>query len=393
MATAHTTRPIVVARSIRGFADGFVSVLLAQYLAHLGFTGAQIGAIVTGTLLGSAALTLFTGLRWGHLDPRRVLLGACVLMAATGFGFATVTRFWPLLVVAVIGTLNPSAGDVSVFLPVEQAAIADRTGEPDRPRRFAWFNLAGGFGAALGALASPIPSWLARRNDWNVTAVERHAFVIYVIAALAAAITYRTMQPARHARPALRAPLQASRGIVVRLSLLFSLDSAGGGFAIHAIIVLYLHQRFDLDARAIGMTLFVTSLLASGSQLLAPRVATRIGLVRTMVFTHLPANVFLVLAGIVPTAPLAIGCLMVRASVSSMDIPVRQALVMRVVTEPERAAAASVTNVPRSLAAATTPALAGWMLDHSTFGWPLVIAGMMKISYDFLLLAQPLDRD
>ncbi len=393
MTSATTTRPIVVARSIRGFADGFVSALLAQYLNHLGFSGTQIGAIVTGTLLGSAALTLLTGLRWGHLDPRRVLLGACVLMAATGFGFATVTRFWPLLVVAVIGTLNPSAGDVSVFLPVEQAAIADRTVEADRPQRFAWFNLAGGFGAALGALASPLPSWLARRNDWDVTTTERAAFVVYVVAALGAAIAYRSMVAARHSASGPQAPLRESRGIVVRLALLFSLDSAGGGFAIHAILVLYLHRRFDLDAGAIGTTLFAMSLLASGSQLFAPRVAARIGLVRTMVFTHLPANVFLVLAGLAPSAILAVTCLLLRASVSSMDIPVRQALVMRVVTPAERAAAASVTNVPRSLAAATTPALAGWLLDRSVIGWPLVIAGVMKIAYDFLLLAQPLDRD
>jgi MFS family permease len=392
MSGTATTRPIIVARAIRGVADGFVSALLAQYLDHLGFSGVQIGAIVTGTLLGSAALTLITGLRWGHLDPRRLLLGSCILMAATGFGFATISRFWPLLVVAVIGTLNPSAGDVSLFLPVEQAAIADRTDEASRPRRFALYNLAGGFGAAAGALASSLPSTLAEHNGWDVTAAERTSFVVYLVAALAAAVAYRGMAAARHAAPPQRVPLRESRPIVLRLAALFSLDSAGGGLAIHAILVLYLARRFDLDAAAIGLTLSATSLLASFSQLASARVAERIGLVRTMVFTHLPANVFLVLAGIAPNAGLAVTFLLLRSSLSSMDIPARQALVMRLVTPLERAAAASVTNVPRSLATAATPALAGWMLDRSSFGWPLIAAGIAKITYDLLLLTQPLDR-
>lgn len=387
------TRPIIVARAIRGSADGFVSVLLAQYLTHLGFDGLQVGAIVTGTLLGSAALTLYTGLRWGHLDPRRILLGACALMAATGIGFATVTRFWPLLAVAVLGTLNPSAGDVSVFLPVEQAAIADRTDERTRPHRFAIYNLAGGFGAAAGALLSPLPQWLARRNDWDIARTERLAFGAYVLVAIVAAIVYRRLAPATHQQPTRPRPIRESRTIVLRLAALFSLDSAAGGFVIQAILVLYLDRRFDLDPATMGLTLAATSLLSSFSQLIAARLAVRIGLVRTMVFTHLPANVFLVLAGIAPTAPLAITCLLLRASMQSMDIPARQALVMRLVPPEERAAAASITNVPRSLASATTPALAGFLLDRSVYGWPLVIGGLGKIAYDLLLLRAPLDRD
>lgn len=398
MPDARATRPIIVARAIRGIADGFVSALLAQYLGHLGFSGVEIGAIVTGTLLGSAALTLYTGLRWGHLDSRRVLLGACVLMSATGLGFATVTRFWPLLAVSVIGTLNPSAGDVSLFLPVEQAAIADRADPRDRPHRFAIYNLAGGFGAAFGALLSPLPSWAADRFDWDRAATERTAFAVYVAAALAAAFAYRRLAPdAETSGPTdgtnPRRGLQTSRAIVIRLAALFSLDSAGGGLAIHAILVLYLTQRFDLHAGMIAVTLSAASLLSSLSQLVSARLASRIGLVRTMVFTHLPANVFLVIAGLAPNAGLAITFLLLRASMSAMDIPARQALVMRLVPPEERAAAASVTNVPRSLATAATPALAGLMLDHSDFGWPLIAAGIAKIAYDLLLLAQPLDRD
>lgn len=377
---------ILTARATRGVADGFVSALLAQYLHHLGYSGAQIGAIVTGTLLGSAALTLWTGLRWSHHDPRRLLLGATVLMGATGIGFAAIDRFWPLLLVAVIGTLNPSAGDVSLFLPIEQAAIADRVEEHSLPKRFAWYNLAGGFGGALGALASPLPSYLARRYGWDVAGTERLSFAVYAVAALGAALAYRTMAPAARRAAASRVPLRQSRSIVLKLAALFSLDSAAGGFAINAILVLYLSRRFDLDAKAIGATLSVTTLFSAFSQLLAARLAQKIGLIQTMVFTHIPANIFLALAGIVPSAGWAVAFLIARSLLSSMDIPARQSLVMRVVTPEERPAAASVTNAPRSLATAATPFLAGWMLDHSMVGWPLLIAGVVKIVYDLSLL-------
>jgi MFS family permease len=387
------TRPLIAARAVRGVADGFVSALLAQYLKHRGYSNIEVGAIITGTLLGSAALTLYTGLRWGHHQPRRILLWASLLMFATGMGFLTVTWFWPLLVVAVIGTLNPSAGDVSVFLPVEQSAIADLTDTEMRPKRFAVYNVAGGLGGAAGALASPIPGLAARHFGWDRATTEQWSFVVYLAAAVVAALLYRSMVTTDHPVPARRQPLVASRAIVYRLSGLFSLDAAAGGFVLHALLVLYLHQRFGLGSGGIGLVLSGTILLSAGSQLLAPKVARRIGLVRTMAFTHIPASVFLILAGLAPNAGLAIAMLMLRAPLSSMDVPARQALVMRLVPPEERAAAASVTNVPRSLASALTPALAGLMLQHSSFGWPLIIAGVGKITYDLALLAQPIDRD
>jgi predicted MFS family arabinose efflux permease len=190
-----------------------------------------------------------------------------------------------------------------------------------------------------------------------------------------------------------RRGLHKSRAIVFRLSALFSLDSAGGGFAVTSLLVLYLDVRFGLSPAAMGATFAAAGVLTAFSQFMSSRLAARIGLVRTMVFTHLPANVFLILAGIVPSAGLAVFFLLARAALSQMDVPARQALVMRVVEPDERAAAASVTNVPRSLAAALTPALAGFMLGKTSFGWPLIIGGVMKAVYDLLLLAQPLDRD
>jgi MFS family permease len=382
----------VVARTVRAFADGFASILLARYLLHLGFDGFEIGVVITATLLGSAALTLVAGIRLARHGARAVLLGSCALMAATGVGFSTVTQFLPLVVVGFVGTLNPSGGDVSLFLPTEQAVLADLTDTEERPHRFAVYNLAAAFAAAAGALASAVPDRLAESMGWSVVRTERLSFLLYVVTAAMAAAVYSGMRDVL-AGAAPRRGLHRSRSIVIKLAGLFALDSAGGGMAVQSLLVLYLHIRFDLDPTVTGATFAAAGVLTAFSQLASSRLAKRIGLVRTMVFTHLPANALLILAGIVPSAPLAVAFLLARAALSQMDVPARQALVMRLVDPDERAAAASFTNVPRSLATALTPALAGYLLDHSSFGWPLVIAGLLKATYDLLLLAQPLDRD
>jgi MFS family permease len=386
------TRGLIAARALRGFADGFASVLLARYLVALGFSGTEVGVIVTATLLGSALLTLIAGFRLSRFGARHVLLVACALMAATGVGFGTVTWFWALVVVGFVGTLNPSGGDVSLFLPTEQAAIAHLTETADRPHVFGVYNLAGALAGAVGALASALPSRIASAGGWNVLRVERLSFLVYVVTALAASTVYARMR-ASLPGPSMQTGLHRSRRVVFKLSALFAIDSAGGGFALQSLLVLYLFLRFDLSPAATGATLAATSALAAFSQLASAPIARRIGLVRTMVFTHLPANACLIAAGLVPDAGAAIALLLVRSALSQMDVPARQALVMRLVDPDERAAAASITNVPRSLGAAATPALAGFLLDTSHIGWPLVIGGAMKALYDVLLLAQPLDRD
>ena len=374
-------------RGIRGFADGFVSVLLAGYLTALGFSPIKVGAIVTGTLIGSAILTLMLGLSAHRLPIRTLLLAACGLMAATGVGFATVTWFWPLFVIAVVGTLNPSSGDVSVFLPTEQAFLADQVDAADRPRVYARYNLTAIWASAIGALLSALPEVLARHYDWDIASTYRAAFTVYIAAALAIALIYRGLPRAEaDMAPIARKPLRTSRRIVLELAALFSLDAAGSGFVVTSLLVLWLHLRFDLSAATTGEVFFVAALLAASSQMLAPRLAKRFGLIRTMVFTHIPANGLLILAAFAPNGAIAIGLLLARALFAQMDVPARQAFVMAVVPSDERAAAASVTNVPRSLASATTPLLAGVLLSHSSFGWPLVIAGTMKAAYDVALL-------
>jgi MFS family permease len=392
--TAGPVRGVVAARLLRGFADGFVSVLLASYLSGLGFSPFQVGAVVTGTLVGSAAVTLGVGLLLAGRSHRTVLLAATVLMGLTGLAFAAADGFWVVLAVAVVGTLNPTAGDVSLFLPLEQAYLADRVGAAERPRVYARYNLAGSIAGAVGALVSGAPERLADATGWDLTSAQRLGFVGYSLVALAIALLYRSLPRTEPAPPAAApaAPAERSkprrrpRRIVLELAALFCLDSAGGGLVATSLLVLWLHLRFDLDTATTGAVFFAAGLLTGLSQLLAAPLARRIGLIRTMAFTHLPANVALAAAAFAPSAGVAVALLLVRSTLSQMDVPARQAFVMAVVPPEERAAAASVTNVPRSLASATTPLLAGALLARSTFGWPLLLAGLTKATYDVLLL-------
>jgi MFS family permease len=380
---------LVATRGGRGFADGIASVLLASYLSRLGFSPLQIGAIVTATLLGSAALMLAIGLA-GHRWPRRaVLLGASALMFATGVGFFAATRFWPLLVIAFVGTLNPSSGDVTLFLPTEQAVLAEAVAPQERTAIFAWYNLAGALAGALGSLASGGPAQLARALDLEAAQVERLGFLLYALFGALSAVVYRKLSPAvEPPASADAAPLAQSRKVVLQLSALFSLDAFGGGFVVQSLLALWLFRRFALSVSTAAAIFFAVNLLAAISQLVSSRLAARIGHVRTMVFTHLPSSVFLILAGVMPTLPLAVLFLLLRSALSSMDVPARQAYVMSMVPREERAAAASVTNVPRSLASAVAPLLAGALLDRTSFGWPLICAGVLKASYDLLLFGQ-----
>ncbi len=388
-ATADSRR-LLVTRALRGFADGAVSVLLPSYLLTLGFSSAQVGAVIFGTLLGSAILTLGVGLASNRIGHKRMLLAACALMLATGLGFSWARSFWLLFIVAVVGTLNPSSGDVSLFLPLEQSALAETVESTDLTALFAVYFVAGAMAGALGALASGLPMTLAPRFGWNPGTAQRSGFIVYSGIAMLAAIIYSRLTPGVQAGPALAGarPLAHSRTIVLKLSALFSIDSFGGGFVVQSLLALWLFRRFNLSVAAAGSFFFVAGIFGALSQFLSSSLAARFGRINTMVYTHLPATAFLILAALMPTAHLAIACLLGRALLSSMDVPARQSYVMAMVPAEERAAAASVTNVPRSLASAFAPLPAGVMLDYSLFGWPLVCGGLLKVLYDLLLLMQ-----
>ena len=377
--------PLLAARALRAFTDGYVAVLLPAYLLALGLDVWTVGLLSTATLLGSALATLAVG-AWGHLfSSRRLLLAAALLMTATGVGFAGVSTFWPLLLVAFAGTLNPSSGDVSVFLPLEHARLAEVAQGDARTSLFARYSLTGALFAALGALAAAVPDGLAAFGVDHLVAL-RAMFVLYAVAGLSVWLLYlRLPLPLRHELPAPPAPLHASRGIVLRLAALFSLDAFAGGLVVNSLLALWLLQRFGLSLAAAGAFFFWAGLLTAASQLVAPLLARRIGLLNTMVFTHIPASMCLILAALAPSLPLVLGLLLLRAALSQMDVPTRSAYVMAVVTPPERAAAASFTAVPRSLASALSPSLGGALFAAGWMAAPLVACGLLKITYDLAL--------
>ena len=372
-------RLVLAAKGIRAFGDGLLSLILPLYLLQLGFDALQVGIIATATLLGSGALTLAVGLHAHRFTDRALLLAAAALMAGTGLGFASLASFWPLLLVAIVGTLNPSSGDVSVFLPLEHAVLSRAATDKDRTAVFAAYSLTGALAGACGALASGLPSLL----DLPLQAM----FVLYAVLAAISALVYRRLPRAHAAQPKTPAALGPSRVRVYTLAALFSIDAFGGGLVVQSLLALWLYQAFQLSPATAATIFFWTGVLSALSYLVAVRIASRIGLVNTMVFTHIPANVCLVLVPFMPSLAPVIVLLLVRSALSQMDVPTRSSYVMAIVTPAERPAAASVTTVPRSLAAAASPMLAGWMLTVSPFGWPLVLAGGVKIAYDLMLLA------
>jgi MFS family permease len=384
--TAPDARRLLTARGLRAFGDGFVSVLLPVYLLGLGLDEVQVGGVATATLAGSATLTLLVGLVAHRLHVRPLLLSASVLMAATGLAFVLVHDFWPMLVVAFVGTLNPSSGDVSVFLPLEQSLLPRTSSANQRTALFARYSLIGSLVGAAGALCAGVPQVIATRTGLSPAQALQSMFVLYGILGVFSIGVYRRLSPSLELPHEARAPLRESRRIVYTLAALFSLDSFGGGFVVQSLLALWLFQRFDLSVAAAGTIFFWTGVLSAGSYLIAARLAQRIGLINTMVYSHLPSNILLVLVPFMPTLPLALALLFARSALSQMDVPTRNSYVMAVVPPPERPAAASVTAVPRSLASAASPLLSGYLLGISTFGWPLVIAGLLKGVYDLLLL-------
>ncbi|RQT23673.1 MFS transporter [Burkholderia cepacia] len=382
----HTAWILLVSRGLRGFCDGFIAVLLPAYLLLLGFAQIDVGLISTATLAGSAAATIAVGVIASRFPPRRVLTIAAVLMAVTGIGFAGLSTLWPLLIVAFVGTLNPSSGDVSLFLPLEQARLAEAANGDARTALFARYSLIGAVSAALGSLAAGLPLWLASHAGISLLEAMRAMFLLYAVTGIAVAALYRRL-PITESRRAMAAPpLGPSRRIVTRLALLFSIDAFAGGLVVNSLLSLWLMQRFGLSIGTAGQFFFWSGLLSAGSQLVAAPLSRRIGLLNTMVFTHIPSSLCLIGAAFAPTLPATLALLLMRSALSQMDVPTRTAYVMAVVTPAERPAAASFTSVPRSLAAAVAPTLAGSLFGLGWLGVPLVACGALKIAYDLSLL-------
>ncbi len=380
---------LFAARALRDFGDGFVAILLPVYLLVLGFSPLQVGVLATASLFGSALLTVAVGILGARHDLRRLLLAAACLMVATGGAMSVVTDYALLLVVACAGTINPSTGSVSVFVPLEHAVLARNAGDRDRTTVFARYSLVGALASAVGALAAALPDARAFAGLGQLIAIKL-MFVLYAIVGVAGTLLYSRIParpPNREAKD-VGAGLGPSRAIVLKLAALFSLDAFAGGFVVQSLLALWLFERFNLSLSEAGVFFFWTGVLSAFSFPVAAWLPKRIGLINTMVFTHIPSSIALMLAAVAPTLPLVLILLTIRAGLSQMDVPTRSSYVMAVVTEAERAAAASFTSVPRSLAAAASPALAGVLFAASYRAWPLLICGSLKIAYDLLLLLQ-----
>jgi MFS family permease len=377
---------LLAARGLRGFGDGFAIIILPVYLSAIGFSTAQIGIVATASLLGTAVLTLGVGVVAPRYELRKLLLTGAGLIVLTGLAFPNVDHIVLILAVAFIGTLNPSAGDLGMLVPLEHATLTREAADQERTRVFARYSLVGSLTTAAGSLAAALPDVLVRYGLMEVTALKA-MFYIYALLGLLAAMLYRRL-PRDHvhiAAPA-KAALGESRGIVYKLAALFSLDAFAGGFVVQSLLALWLFERFDLSLATASLFFFWSNLLSAFSYPVAAWLATRIGLINTMVYTHIPSSICLILAAYSPDLTLALGLLLVRSALSQMDVPTRSSYVMAVVTPAERAAAASVTAVPRSLASSISPAFAGFMLAGPFSGLPLVLCGALKIAYDVVLL-------
>jgi MFS family permease len=375
---------IFTARALRDFGDGFVAVLLPVYLTSLGLSAFDVGVVATAALFGSALLTLAAGFLGARYDVRGLLLAASALMIATGLAYAAANDYAVLLVVAFVGTINPSGGSTSVFVPLEHTVLSGAVAAARRTWAFARYSLIGALAGAIGSLAAATPEWIAPLGIGTLAAIKL-MFGFYALLGLLGAIAYR--QIPRVATVKKTAALGPSRGIVYKLAALFALDSFAGGFVVQSLLALWLFERFDLSLAAAGAFFFCSGVLAAFSFPVAAWIGGRIGLVNTMVFTHIPSSLCLIAAAFAPSLEWALGLLLVRAALSQMDVPTRSSYVMAVVTEPERPAAASVTAVPRSLASAASPALAGALFAAGLQAWPLLLCGGLKILYDLMLLA------
>jgi MFS family permease len=380
-------------RSMRMFAYGFLSVVLVLYLKSEGLSEERIGFLLTMTLLGDVAISLWITTAADRIGRKRMLiLGAC-LMAMVGLVFALTTNFLLLVVAATIGVLSPSDKEVGPFLAIEQAALAQTVPDNQRTQIFAWYNLAGSLTAAFGALFGGFACQQFLRGGATGGEVYRPLVVAYGIVGVFLTLGFTRLSHAAESRktadgiqPKRWLGLHRSRSVVLRLSALFALDAFGGGFILQSIVAYWFYVRFHLDPAELGGLFFVGNLLAAASALGAASLAKRFGLINTMVFTHLPSNVLLILVPLMPTVELAVALLLARFSISQMDVPTRQSYTMAVVHPDERSAASGITTVARSIGAALSPTFAGYMLaDSRLISFPFFIAGGVKIVYDIWL--------
>jgi MFS family permease len=384
-------RLLVLTRAVRMFAYGFLSVVLVLYLAHIGLTEPQIGLLLTLTLIGDAGISLGLATLADRLGRRRMLMIGAGLMIFVGLIFGGTEDFALLLIAAIIGTLSPSGGEVGPFLSIEQAALPQLIPPTRRTQVFAWYNLVGSCAAAFGALSSGLLVQALQYHGSTPQLSYRVILLAYALLGVVLGLVFSRLSAAVEAPPVDKPPggsflgLHRSRPVVFKLSALFMLDAFGGGLVVESLLAYWFHVRFGVEPGILGSLFFGAHLFAGLSSLVAAHVAARIGLINTMVFTHLPSNLLLMLVPLMPTLPLAMTVLLLRFCLSQMDVPTRQSYTMAVVEADERSAAAGLTTVARTAARACAPLVTGALLQAALVQWPFFLAGGLKILYDLML--------
>lgn len=387
-------------RFIRLFAYGSLSVVLVFYLIGLGLSDSQTGLLLTLTLVGDTVISLYLTTRADRIGRRRMLIVGAILMAAAGLAFAFTHNFLLLILAGTIGVISPSGNEVGPFLSIEQAALSHVIPGRTRTEVFAWYSLAGSVASALGALCGGTLAHALQKTAMSPVVSYRVVVIFYAALGILLAFLFTRLSSAAEVNspgeyPALPATLKSilgishSRCVVVKLASLFALDSFGGGFVVQSFAAYWFYLRFGVDPATLGVIFFWANIFAGISALLAARLASRFGLINTMVVTHLPSNILLILVPLMPTLSLAVLVLLVRFSISQMDVPTRQSYTMAVVSPEERSAAAGITGVARTTGAAISPLFVGLMFARpSLINAPFFIAGTLKIVYDLLLYRQ-----
>ena len=381
-------------RIIRLYCYGFLSVILALYLAKVGLSEPQIGMLFTLTLVGDAGISLWLTTSADRIGRKRTLIVGALLMLGAGVVFIVTNNILFLLVAAVIGVISPSGNEIGPFLSIEQAALTQLLPNEKRTQAFAWYSLVGSFATAMGALSGGWLAQLLRFRGMSALEAYRGVLMGYALGGIILVILFLTLSrdvevvattpQTESNRPVLG--LHRSRNVVIRLSALFALDAFAGGLIVQAMMAYWFHIKFGIDAGIIGSIFFVANILAGISALLAVRLANRVGLINTMVFTHIPSNVLLILVPLMPLLPLSIAMLLLRSSISQMDVPTRQSYTMAVVDPDERSAASGVTTIARSVGALFSPTISGALLAvPALMSAPFFCAGGLKIVYDLLL--------
>jgi MFS family permease len=388
---------LFLTRFVRLFAYGSLSVVLVFYLIGLGLSESQTGLLLTLTLIGDTVVSLYLTTRADRIGRRRMLIVGAILMAVAGLVFAFTHNFLLLIFAGTIGIISPSGNEVGPFLSIEQAALSHVVPGRTRTQVFAWYTLAGSLATAIGALCGGTLTHALQKTVMRTAASYRVVVILYAALGIILALVFTRLSSAAEVNSpgeesafpgTLKSILGISRSrhVVAKLATLFALDSFAGGFVVQSFAAYWFYLRFGVDPETLGVIFFWANIFAGISSLLASRLASRFGLINTMVVTHLPSNILLILVPLMPTLSLAVLVLLVRFSISQMDVPTRQSYTMAVVSAEERSAAAGITGVARTTGAAISPLFVGFMFARpSLINAPFFIAGTLKIIYDLLL--------